>query len=53
MDERVKRVGRGTRQEFLVKWTGYSTPTWIPATNLEDTQALDEWEHRRTKGGRE
>lgn len=53
MDERVKRVGRGTRQEFLVKWTGYSTPTWTPATNLEDTQALDEWEHRRTKGGRE
>jgi chromodomain-containing protein len=46
MDERTKRVGRGTRREFLVKWTGYNTPTWTPATNLEDMQALDEWEAR-------
>lgn len=46
MDERTKRVGRGTRREFLVKWSGYSTPTWTPATNLEDTEALDEWEAR-------
>ena len=43
LDERQKKLpGRGsrTRHEYLVKWTGYITPTWEPAVALADTDAL-------------
>ena len=43
VDERVR--GRG--KQFLVKWEGYPDPTWEPAKNLEDTQALEIWEEKR------
>jgi transposase InsO family protein len=45
-----ERMNNGQR-EYLVKWQGYeqSQNTWEPSGNLEDTQALDEWENRNEK----
>jgi hypothetical protein len=34
------------RHEALVKWTGYTQPTWEPLINLQDTIALEEFESR-------
>jgi hypothetical protein len=49
INERRKR-GRGRggppRHEYLVKWRGYSTPTWTIASALTDNHALDAWEAR-------
>jgi hypothetical protein len=42
----LEERGRGNRKQYLVKWEGYPDPTWEPASNLEDTEALDEWEKR-------
>jgi hypothetical protein len=47
---RTRKIGRGTRREVLVKWTGYARPTWEPLTNLENTIALDKFE-ARSRGG--
>ena len=44
LQERTRRIGRGQRHEYLVKWTGYARPTWEPASALENTAALDDWE---------
>lgn len=44
LDHRTARRGRGTREELLVKWTGYAQPTWEPRVNFEDTIALDAYE---------
>jgi hypothetical protein len=41
---RTRKVGRGSRKEVLVKWTGYAKPTWEPLANFEDTAALDAFE---------
>lgn len=49
LDERTRRIGRGKRQELLVKWTGYSRPTWEPASAFQDTVALDHYEARRAE----
>jgi len=27
---RTRKIGRGSRREALVKWTGYAQPTWEP-----------------------
>ena len=35
---------RRRRHEALVKWTGYTQPTWEPLTNLQDTIALEKFE---------
>ena len=43
---RTKRVGRGTKQEALVRWKGYHQPTWEPIQELRDTQALADFEQR-------
>ncbi len=40
---RRKKQGRGFRTEYLVKWVGYSRPTWEPANALKDCVALDEF----------
>ena len=49
VNERHKR-GRGRggplRREYLVKWRGYSTPTWTNASALTDNQVLGAWEAR-------
>ena len=44
--ERRKKIGRGFRHEYRVKWSGYVKPTWEPADALEDTVALDEYINR-------
>ncbi|OJD25639.1 hypothetical protein ACJ73_02992 [Blastomyces percursus] len=46
LQERQRKIGRGKRHEYLVKWTGYARPTWTEATLLEDTSALDNWLNR-------
>jgi hypothetical protein len=43
LDTRQKKRGRGSRTEYLVKWVGYSRPTWEPEDALEDCAALDEF----------
>jgi hypothetical protein len=43
---RTRRIGRGSRREVLVKWTGYARLTWEPLASLEDTAALDTFEQR-------
>ena len=52
IDERIKR-GRGRggplKKEYLVKWVGYYTPTWIEALLLEETEVLDIY--LNSKGG--
>ena len=42
----TRRFGRGSRREVLVKWTGYTKPTWEPLASLEDITALDAFERR-------
>ena len=49
--ERYVRRGRGRYRELLVKWAGYTDPTWEPATNLQDTTALDTYEAQSTDWG--
>jgi hypothetical protein len=44
LQARTRKIGRGTRREVLVKWTGYSRPTWEPLASFEDTAALDTFE---------
>ncbi|MDI6015458.1 reverse transcriptase domain-containing protein [Escherichia coli] len=41
-----ERTVRGKHQ-LLVKWAGWETPTWEPASALEETAALDEFLNRR------
>ncbi|GAA5846266.1 hypothetical protein JCM11251_007271 [Rhodosporidiobolus azoricus] len=44
----VDEKGKGARQRFLVKWEGYpdSDNTWEPLFNVDNTEALEEWEQR-------
>lgn len=46
LDYRQIRRGRGFQRQYLVKWTGYQHPEWNAAHHMEDTAALEEWEHR-------
>ncbi|KAI1000108.1 Transposon Ty3-G Gag-Pol polyprotein [Podosphaera aphanis] len=43
---RSKKIGRGVRREALVKWLGYVKPTWEPIKNIDNTEALDEFEKK-------
>lgn len=43
---RTRRVGRGSKREVLVRWTGYAEPTWEPLVELEGCSALDRFEER-------
>ncbi|MCN0155331.1 hypothetical protein NDQ86_25450, partial [Salinispora arenicola] len=38
------RKGKGLKWHYLVKWLGYSKPTWEPIEALEDTVAAEAWE---------
>ena len=40
LSHRDRRVGRGTRREYLVRWRGYSDldNTWEPSGNLQNAQ---------------
>jgi hypothetical protein len=35
LDKYYRRYGRGHWLEYLVKWSGYTQPTWEAATALE------------------
>jgi hypothetical protein len=56
LQERTKR-GRGRggplRKQYLVKWTGYATPTWTDALNMEETAALDAYIAKQALAGRD
>lgn len=51
----VERIlGKRTKHrkvEYQVKWSGYDEPTWEPASNLEDCEALDRFEKDRGSRG--
>lgn len=51
VDQKDKRVGRGWRRMYEVKWVGYRRTTWEPLSIVEDTAALDRWEARRMEEG--
>lgn len=44
---RDKKIGKGYRKEVLVKWTGYSNPSWHPISDFENTIALDAFETKQ------
>jgi hypothetical protein len=49
LDEKKGR-GRGAQHQYLVRWTGYTEPTWEPGQALQDTLALAEWETKLQAG---
>ena len=49
LNYRTIRRGRGTREEVLVKWLGYTQLTWEPRLALEDTAALDSYEQHENR----
>ena len=51
LQARTRKIGRGSRREVLVKWTGYARPTWEPLSNLDDTAAFDTFERCQRKEG--
>jgi hypothetical protein len=53
LKERQRKLpgkGNRTRLEYLVKWQGYATPTWEPATALDRTIALETYLQGRGGG---
>ena len=41
------------RKQYLVKWTGYATPTWTDASNMEETAALDAYTAKQALVGQD
>ena len=39
-DERTVGFARNRELQYLVKWAGYTKPTWEPAAELQETVAL-------------
>lgn len=46
LGERHRGRGRGRQRQVLVKWRGYIRPTWEPASALQDTAAMEDFEGR-------
>jgi hypothetical protein len=46
IDVRRKKIGRGYRDEALVKWTGWAEQTWQRLDEVRDCSALDAFERR-------
>jgi hypothetical protein len=44
LDEKHIRQGRGVSRKLLVKWKGYTHPTWELCSILEEILALEAWE---------
>ena len=44
VEEILEARRRGSGHQVLVKWTGYTQPTWEPLGALQDTEALDKYE---------
>lgn len=51
VDDIIREKGHGNNRKFLVKWTGYTRPTWEPALALQDTTALDRYRARTNPAG--
>ena len=51
LKDRTVRIGKGSRKQYLVKWTGYAEPTWEPAIALQDTAALEAYERSTEERG--
>ena len=54
LSHRERRIGRGTRREYLVQWLGYSSlhNTWEPLGNLQNSQEeLQSYHERMGLGG--
>ena len=47
----LKKKKRGRGYQYLVKWKDYARFTWEPASVMEDTVALDEFETNLNEGG--
>ncbi|KAI1000300.1 hypothetical protein K3495_g7895 [Podosphaera aphanis] len=45
-----RRRGRGYRREVLVKWRDFEEPNWELRENLEQTEALDNFENKYGTG---
>lgn len=45
-----QKRARGGGQQYLIKWKGYTRPTWEPYSFVKDLVALDTWEARRDRG---
>ena len=43
---------RHKKKQLLVKWVGYTDPTWEPGEALEDVDAFDRFLTRREEGER-
>jgi hypothetical protein len=43
---RIRKVGRGSRREALIKWIVYVRPIWESLSSLEDIVVLDTFEKR-------
>ena len=46
LQHRFRKIGRRTRLEFLVRWTGYGPDAdeWLSMADIEETQAYDRYE---------
>jgi hypothetical protein len=43
---RLKKVGKGSRREILVKWKGYKEEIWEPRKEFLETEALAQFERK-------
>jgi hypothetical protein len=50
VEEILEERGKGWRKQYLAKWEGYPHPSWEPASNLKQTDALREWKHTLEEG---
>ena len=48
MDE---KRGRGGAMRYLVKWVGYTEPTWEPFSFVQELRAFDDWERAGEREG--
>jgi hypothetical protein len=39
----LQEKGSEKARKYLVEWIGYDSPTWEPASALQDTEALGKW----------
>lgn len=46
-----EKQGPGRSKRFLVKWAGYSEPTWEPLSYVQDLEALRIWRSRKKGRG--
>ena len=45
-----QKTGRGRKRKYLVKWKGYTQPTWEPYSFVKELAALDTWEANKGRG---